>query len=206
MSDASPRRTPALAARLRRVAERLGAPGLVGAAILATCLGYYGGSLQPLERKIDDLRALQGTGAAPRARAPQENLAETLRQFAAAFPAEAEVAGLLRQLYGLGERAGLHLTQGEYRYVPADALGMVQYHVTLPVSGRYPQIRQFLGAALAEVPWAAVTQVHLQRERVGDGRIDARIELTLHLRAGGVATAGATATRKPFAVAAEDAK
>lgn len=203
MSGATPKRKPAIAARLRRAAERLGAPGLVGAAILATCLGYYGGSLQPLAHKIDGLRALQATGAAPRARAPQEDLAETLRQFAAAFPAEGEVAGLLKQLYGLGERSGLRLTQGEYRYVAADALGMVQYRVTLPVNGRYPNIRQFIGAALAEVPWAAVTQVHLQRERVGDGRIDARIELTLHLRAGGAAVAGTTATTEPFAVAAE---
>ena len=198
-----PARKPAMAARLRRAVERLGAPGLVGAAILATCLGYYGGSLQPLAHKIESLRALQAPGAAPRARVPQEDLAETLRQFSAAFPAESEVAGLLKQLYGLGERAGLRLTQGEYRYVAADALGMVQYRVTLPVNGRYPSIRQFLGAALAEVPWASVTQVHLQRERVGDGRIDARIELTLHLRAGGASVAGTTATTEPFAVAAE---
>ena len=206
MSDAKLARKPALAARLRRAAERLGAPGLVGAAILATCLGYYGGSLQPLAQKIEALRALQATGAAPRARAPQQDLAETLRQFSAAFPAEGEVAGLLKQLYGLGERAGLRLTQGEYRYVAADALGMVQYRVTLPVRGRYPEIRQFIGAALAEVPWAAVTQVHLTRERVGDGRIDARVELTLHLRAGGAGVAGATVAAEPFAVAREGAR
>lgn len=206
MSDAAPTRRLASAARLRRAAERLGAPGLVGAAILATCLGYFGGSLQPFAQKIDALRALQATGAAPRARAPQEELADTLRQFAATFPGEGEVAGLLRQLYVLGERAGLRLTQGEYRYVAADALGMVQYRVTLPVNGRYPEIRQFIGAALAEVPWAALTQVHLQRERVGDGRIDARIELTLHLRAAGAPVAGATVATEPFAVAAEKAR
>jgi len=206
MSGAAPKRKLALAARLRRAAERLGTPGLVGAAILATCLGYYGGSLQPLAQEIESLRALHATGAAPSARSPQENLADTLQQFAAAFPAEGEVAGLLKQLYGLGERAGLRLTQGEYRYVAADALGMVQYRVTLPVSGRYPEIRRFLGAALAEVPWAAVTQVQLRRERVRDGRIDARIELTLHLRAGGAAVAGATATTEPFAIAAEGAR
>lgn len=193
-----------IAARLRRAVERLGAPGLVGAAMLATCLGYYAGALQPLAQKIDALSALQASDATPRARDPQADLAETLRQFAAAFPDEGELAGLLKRLYGLGERAGLRLTQGEYRYIAADALGMVQYRVTLPVRGRYPEIRQFIGAALAEVPWASVTQVHLQRERVGERRIDARIELTLHLRAGNAALAGARTAGEPFSVAAED--
>lgn len=168
--------------RLRAAADRLGTPGLVGAAVLAACVGYYAGSVRPLVERIESLDAAAAQPQRPRT--PAADPAEPVRRFAAAFPDERELAPLLARLYALGERAGVRLAQAEYRFVEPDALGMVQYRLSLPVSGPYPRIRSFVGAVLSEVPWAAVTQIGLQRERVDQGRIDARIEVTLHLRAG----------------------
>ncbi|GMV58933.1 MAG: hypothetical protein AMXMBFR72_20340 [Betaproteobacteria bacterium] len=168
--------------RLRAAADRLGTPGLVGAAVLAACVGYYAGSVRPLVEQIESLDAAAAQPQRPRT--PAADPAEPVRRFAAAFPDEREVAPLLARLYAIGEREGVRLAQAEYRFVEPDALGMVQYRLSLPVNGSYPSIRRFVGAVLGEVPWAAVTQIGLQRERVGQGRIDARIEVTLHLRAG----------------------
>ncbi|MFZ5541625.1 MAG: hypothetical protein ACOY5V_17995 [Pseudomonadota bacterium] len=170
--------------RLRVAADRLGTPGLIGAAVLAACVGYYAGSVRPL---VGQMETLAAAAAQPqqRLRAPAADPAEPVRRFAAAFPDEREVTALLARLYAISEREGVRLARAEYRFVEPDALGMVQYRVSLPVNGSYPSIRRFVGAVLGEVPWAAVTQIGLQRERVGQGRIDARIEVTLHLRAGG---------------------
>lgn len=169
--------------RLRAAADRLGTPGLVGAAVLAACVGYYAGSVRPLVEQTESLEA--AVAQPPRPRTPATDPSEPVRRFVATFPDERQVAPLLARLYAIGEREGVRLAQAEYRFVEADALGMVQYRLSLPVSGSYPRIRGFVGALLSDVPWAAVTQIGLQRERVSQGRIDARIEVTLHLRAGG---------------------
>jgi len=194
----------ALRRRARRAAERLGAPGLIGAAIFAACLGYYSGSVQPLAAHVDALEAARAGGLRPRERIVADDGSAALRQYAASFPDEREAANVLARLYALGARAGVRLAQGEYRFVQPDALGMVQYKIVLPVSGQYPRIRQFIGAVLVEVPWISVTQVTLQRERVGQGNIDARLELTLHLRATGAIEARDRAATEPFPVARED--
>lgn len=197
----------ALRRRLLRAAERLGAAGVVGAALLAACAGYYGGSMRPLAQQVAALEAARSEGRAPVRRASTDDRGEQLRRFATEFPEEGEVAALLARLYGMGERAGVRLAQGEYRFHEPDALGMVQYKVVLPVSGTYPRIRQFVGTVLAEAPWVAITQLNLQRERVGQGQVEARLELTLHLRARtNVAAANDTAETQPLSVAAQEAR
>lgn len=177
--------------KLRRWADRLGPVGLIGTAILATCVGYYAGSIAPQREQLEALRAGHESDASPRpVRARGDDQGAKLRAFAADFPAEKELGNLLGALYALGEREGVRLSQGDYRFVEPDALGMVQYKITLPVVASYPSLRRFVAASLAEVPALAVTQINLQRERIGQGLLDARIEMTLHMRAVGPQYAG----------------
>lgn len=193
----------ALSRRTRRAADRLGYAGLIGVAILATCVGYYAGSVLPLQERLETLHAVDETAAAPMVRPAAPDEGERLQRFAANFPDEREVARVLGQLYALGESEGVRLAQGEYRFVKPDALGMVQYQMALPVTGTYPRIRGFIGAVLRSVPWIAVTQVTLRRERIGEGQVEARIGLTLHLRAGGANMAQDTRSPARFSAAEE---
>lgn len=177
--------------RVRRWADRIGPVGLVGVAILATCAGYVMGSIEPQRQQREALRDSASSAAAPRSpRASADDAAAPLLAFAAEFPPERELAALLGRLYAVGEREGVRLRQGEYQFVEADALGMVQYKVSLPVVASYPALRRFVAASLSEVPSLAITQINVQRERVGQGQLDARVELTLHMRASKVMTAG----------------
>lgn len=177
--------------RLRRAADRLGAVGLIGVAILATCAGYYAGSIDPQRQQLAALRDSVVAAAAPRAaRLPAGDTSAQLLQFAAGFPEERELAALLGRLYALGDREDVRLSQGEYRFAEPDALGMVQYKIVLPVVASYPALRRFVAASLAEMPSLAVTQINLQRERIGQGQVEARLELTLYLRAASALTAG----------------
>ena len=161
----------ALPRRLRRAADRLGRPGLVGAAILATSIGYYAGAIQPLARQIDTLQAARSNAQRPAVRAPGSDPGEQLRQFVATFPEERELAHLLTRLYAVGEREGVRLAQGDYRFIEADALGMVQYKVMLPVSGTYPRIRHFVGTVLADALWPTLSRCRLRASaRAGSTR------------------------------------
>ncbi len=170
---------------LRRTADRLGLPGVVGVALLVGSVGFYAGTVRPLLEQTQDAPGVVLPTIRTVGPTPADASSDRLRAFTASFPDETEVARLLAQLYALGESSGVRLAHGEYRFTEADALGLVQYRLVLPVGGSYPQVRRFVGAVLESVPAAAITQVALQRERVGAGQIEARIELTLHLRAGG---------------------
>lgn len=170
--------------RLRRLADRLGRTGLIGAALAATCVGYFAGSVQPLRTQIAEMRAADArTGRAPVAPPPGQDDRDRLRGFVSAFPDAHELPRLLESLYEMAQRSGIHLAQGEYRLQTADALGIANYRITLPVTGAYPRVRKFLALSLAEIPGVALTHLNLQRERIAEGQIDARVELTLYLRA-----------------------
>lgn len=191
----------ALLRQARRGADRLGLAGVVGIALLASCAGYYAAQVHPLRQHLAALRA---TDAPPRQAAAPSALdtGDRLRTFAAGFPDESEVAPTLATIYRLADREGLRFAQGEYRFVRADALGLVQYQIILPVTGTYPQLRALISAVLENVAWAAVTQVQVRRERVARGDVEARIGLTLHLRAGGTRAAFDSTT--PARVSATD--
>jgi hypothetical protein len=181
--------------QLRRWADRIGPIGMIGVAILATCAGYFAGSIEPQRAQLQALRAsLDAPPEARPARAASSDVGTQLLQFAAEFPQERDLADLLGRLYAVGEREGVRLSQGEYRFIEPDALGMVQYKIALPVVASYPAMRRFVAAALSEIPSAAITQINLQRERIGQGQLEARIEMTLYLRAGRTLSAGSAQT------------
>ena len=177
--------------RLRRWADQIGPVGLIGVAIIATCIGYYAGSIDPQRQHLDALRA--GTAAGPeteRRATPADDASSRLLQFAEGFPDEKQLSSLLGRLYEIGEREGVRLSQGEYRLIEPDALGIIQYKMVLPVVASYPNMRRFVASALTELPTLAITQINMQRERVGQGQIEARLELTLYLRLGSAVVAG----------------
>lgn len=184
--------SPSLA--LRRLAERLGPVGLVAAAVLATCLGYYAGSVAPMQDEIDALREARALAARRSASAPSGPRVDRVAEFAAFFPAEDTASRWLGRIYDIAQREGLRLAQGEYRMSDADALDMKQYRVTLPVNGTYLQIRRFVARVLEEVPSAALSQLTFQREHIGTPGLEARIELTLHLRARRIASSAGQPT------------
>lgn len=209
MKLALPRAGSPLALRtlLARLAERIGPVGLIAVAVLASCLGYYGGSIAPLQAEVAALHEARTLAARNASRAPSGPRADRVAEFAAFFPAEDSSARWLARIYDIAAREGLRLAQGEYRMSDTDALDMRQYRVTLPVRGTYPQIRRFVGRVLEEVPPAALSQLSFQRESIGSPGLEARIELTLHLRARRIASSAGqpTATQSAARAVAEAA-
>jgi hypothetical protein len=54
----------------------------------------------------------------------------------------------------------------------------VRYEIMLPVSGSYPQIRDFLKRALTEIPVLSLDSISVKRS---DQALQAEMRLTLHL-------------------------
>jgi hypothetical protein len=86
----------------------------------------------------------------------------------------------LAKLHGIGAATGVQLKSASYRSEKT-AGRISRYEISLPLAGSYPQIREFMQRALAEIPVMSVDQLKLKRESRDDSALQAELRLTLHL-------------------------
>lgn len=178
---------PLLRYALRAGVHELGRVGGLGLALLAGAFGFYLSAVQPAQEEAAALQWRRAELAKraqkhPGAGVPAAPAAAQIDRFMGFFPALESTPEWLRTLYAVAERERLELLQGSYRLSEDSVLGLAQYRITLPVRGGYPQIRRFIGGALDEIPALSLESVVFQREKIGDGTVEAKIGLTLHLR------------------------
>jgi hypothetical protein len=168
---------------LRQVLEVLGPAGVVGLGVLLFAGAFFFSALDPAEREVQAqalgaerlrTRTLAQPGAA-------SDAGDDLRRFYALFPPTERLSGELERLYALARKANVELQQGEYR-LEAKNPGLAAYHISLPIRGAYPQIREFVAATLAEVPIASVDALRFERKKVGETSLEAQVRLTLYFR------------------------
>lgn len=189
MSDArasQPSRARRARLACRRLARSLGWMGMLGAAVLVGDAWLAASAVPAAEARLAAARAQTATAllkarrteAAASARpAPAEQLAAFYRF----FPAEASVRPAFDRIYASARRSGLRLEEGEYK-TSADRSGrLVRHELVLPVQGQYPQIRGFIGDALAGSPNLALEHVQFERKSVGSPTVSATIRLVLFL-------------------------
>ncbi len=134
--------------------------------------------------------ALRTTAASAAASAPVAVLApasgpeQNLAQFYATLGDKRDVEQQLKTIFGLAGKSGLSLTAGQYHAV-ADPHGRYHtYQVSLPVKGSYRALWQFCLQTLATVPFAALDEISLRRDAIGEPVLEARVRFTLYLKDG----------------------
>jgi hypothetical protein len=173
------------ARKLHRLVHRVGLPALAAAALLIVAALLYFAGVQPLRSELAGLRT-QADAAQQKLRvarlagtAAPATVAEQLRSFHAFFPRTDSLSHWLDKIHTIGRAAGLSIRSGEYRLERQERAPW-RYHVTLPVSGSYVQIRQFITFVLQEVPSASLDDVQLRREAGAGERLEARLRFSLH--------------------------
>jgi hypothetical protein len=109
---------------------------------------------------------------------------DQLATFYSYFAASDSAPDWLDLIYQAAHQHNLKLEQGEYRVARERAGQLTRYQVTLPVKGSYLQIRGFLARALSDVPIASLDSIKFERQKVGDGSIEAKVKMTLYLGSG----------------------
>ena len=175
-----------LAYRLRS----LGLPGMLGLALIAVAVGYLFAVLLPanarsrqLEQRIAEI-STRVPGADQAAGNEAITPTEQLMAFYRAFPKGATIPDWLGKIYTLADQQKLDLEVGEYALTQVKSGRLDQFRIVFPVKGSYPQIRKFIGAALATAPALALDSLYLKRDKVGEGTVDARIVFLLYLEKG----------------------
>ena len=106
---------------------------------------------------------------------------ENLALFYATLGEKRHAEQQVKTLFGLAAKAGLALSQGEYKAGYDSSARVHTYQVTLPVKGSYRQIWQFGLLALRDIPFASLDEISFKREAIGDANIEARLRITLYL-------------------------
>jgi Tfp pilus assembly protein PilO len=172
---------------LRRHELRLGWPGALGLLVLAGCLAAWFTLVQPARQRLQQAR-LSATSLQERiARAGDDarnkplSLQEQLDAFYRIFPSERDAAEWVGRIAAIAQRDGLGLHQAEYKATPDKSGKLTRLQMSLPLRGDYQVVRRFLTDLRSEVPIVAVEQVQLERQKVGDAAVDARVRLVIFL-------------------------
>jgi hypothetical protein len=164
----------------------LGTPGVIGIALLVFSLSYVLSALLPAKEDLDAKRE-QAAGERARAEREKTGVADTspagqLRAFYGFLPAQTAAAEWLDKIYAAASKENISLPRGEYSLLIEPETGVARYRILLPVKGSYSQIRSFVAVALDAVPSLALDDISFERQKIGDGAVDAKVRMTLYLK------------------------
>jgi len=166
--------------QLLRLRQDLGAMGFASIALILAAAAFAFLVARPLEQRTALLaqRAAQlGQTHAPGQPGTAAGKVASVYGF---LEKPEQTTDWLAKLHGIGAATGVQLRSATYKTQPT-ASRIVRYEIVLPVAGSYPQIRDFLKRALAEIPVLSVDQLTLKRESGGAGQLQAELRLTLHM-------------------------
>jgi len=164
---------------------RVGRAGGLGLALLMGSAVFWLSTVQPLARDAAQLETEVAAIAAARSGAEGvSSPGSELEALLGRLPTPAELPGIVAVVVAQAEEAGLELDRGEYELTSARSGELARYHLSLPVRGTYPQVREFIDGSLAAVPALGLEGLRLERASVGDKIIDADLRFSVVVRGG----------------------
>jgi hypothetical protein len=162
---------------------RLGWPGVVGVGLLVAIAGFYLSVLTPEREHLADLRH-ELADLRQQAAHPQEvprSPTDLLGAFYENFPGSTRLPAVLGVIFEAAKNQQLELDEGEYRVATSRVGRLVQYQLTLPVHGTYPQIRRFVDEAMAKEPALSLQSIHFERQKIEDPTVQAKVKMVMFL-------------------------
>ena len=160
---------------------RTGRPGLVGLGLVAASALFFFSTHVKVANEAAALRAELVTAEQRAAAAPHAVLSDATRALRN-LPRRADMPALLGVLLKQADEARLTLDTGKYEMSATRTGDIMRYKVSFPVTGPYPQVRQFIDATLVALPAVAISDLALERKAIGDGLVEAQIRLTVFTR------------------------
>lgn len=173
-----------------RSLRALGAPGVFAALALALAAGLawqgqrWGQEAAADAAAADRLRAalrLQ-RALAPAGAASAAELPSTPEQWRQTLPLASLRQQRLADLLEMGLRLGLVSSRTEHRLTVDAASGLERLRVTMPLSGGYAQLRQYIEAALRHDPALSLDSLKLRRANPQAPELEAELQWSLHGR------------------------
>jgi hypothetical protein len=161
--------------------QRTGRLGLSGLALLLAGAVFLVSTYLPLAHELYDLRG-QVNSPSPRTVANSTAAGDSGAALLRSLPSRAQMPALLSVLVQQADAAHLSIDTGKYESTPLKSGAVMAYKLSFPVTGPYPQVRQFIDATLVALPAAAVSELSITRKTIGDSVVEAQVRLTVFTR------------------------
>lgn len=165
---------------------QLGWQGMLGLAILvgAIVLGLTVllPSILHLQQLEQDFAQLQAAVKQHATLADDRSPQAALNSFYEFLPPEKKANQQIAVILNAADAYSLQLDQVEYVLKRDSTLGLSRYLITMPLRGRYTDIRYFVIELMNRMPSAAVNELSFRREDIKAEQIEARLRLTVYLR------------------------
>lgn len=149
------------------------------AAFAAAACTMWGVVVPGAERRASRVVAQAAVAGVVHAVAP--SAADTPEQALASFEArladDDARAALMRALWSQAQAAGVRVAKVDFREEPVPNGRYRRLHLSVPMTGTYPMVRQLLFGLLAQQPALALARLDFKR----DQPVQAQVEATAHL-------------------------
>ena len=161
--------------------DALGGLGLAALALFAAAAVFHFAVLKPLAARADAARIrVEQAAARPSSAVQPASTAGKVAAVHAFLQHDEQPTDWLAKLHAIGTATGVQLSSAAYKTAPSEGR-IVRYEIALPLTGSYPQIRDFLERAAAEIPVMSIDQISLKRESRNDAALQAQLRVTFHM-------------------------
>lgn len=166
-----------------------GWPGALGAVCLAIAAAAALWWLPAMRRESAALGAAadaaeQSTRRIVRQRGTTEAPVSAAQRFRAAFPSALDRQDRLAAVLALAAERQLEPKRSEFQLSLDRDLGLLRYSMTMPLSGTYEQVRDFIEAAHTRDPALSLDRLRLRRASAGATAIETDLTWSLYMQAG----------------------
>jgi hypothetical protein len=169
---------------LLRLREELGALGVFSIGLLVAVALFLALVVKPAQERTDALDLELAKHANRPVSTEPAGAGDRLAALYRFLQRSEAPTDWLAKLYGIAVATGVELQSASYRTPPST--GRVErYEISLPLTGSYAQIREFIKRSLAEIPILSIDQLSIKRQSRNDGTVQAELKLTLHRVKGG---------------------
>jgi hypothetical protein len=165
--------------------DRHGWPAVLGLALIAAAMGLQWLGVDSLRGQTAELRAETVALRQRSSQRPKQDDASVKRltDFYAGLPAASVALDAVELIHQSAAKAGVKLATGEYRQVREGSSALLRYQLTLPARASYPSLRLWLDDVMNTLPSCALDEISFRRDDVGSESVEARLRLTLFMRA-----------------------
>jgi hypothetical protein len=174
-----------LLAHLRYQLQRHGWPAAVGLVLLALAAAWQWRGVDDARARSTQLHSAQSAARQHMARVPSQEQAagQALADFYAGLPPQSSAGEAVAQMHRAAAAHAVQLAQGDYRLTRDAGTALVRYQISLPARAAYPQLRDWLADVMNTQGTVALEDLSLRRDEVSGEPVQARVRLTLFLRA-----------------------
>lgn len=165
----------------------IGWQSLLGFGLLLVCIILIMTMLFPRQRQLERLKH----DIAVREVNPQldnhvaDNSPQTLiNAFYKLLPSEDQAPKAFQQILAMANDQGVEPEKSEYQSTRNPSAAFTRYQMTLPMHGRYLDIRKFVIQVLNTLPNVALSEINFKRDEANPEQVEARLRFSIYTARG----------------------